>query len=342
MNYKAWAIKLLVILVTMIAVIGGFNYWMDPMWMYGGAHSFNDVQDTINERQQKTNRIKFQPFSPDTLLIGSSRSTYINQNEFEGMDVYNYSVANMSVQEYESYIHFAKDNSDREIKTVIIGLDFFKSSLPESRTPLSIYPYASTLDKPFVRWKNLISYDLTRYSYYNFIASIKNKPEFVRTYNRKNVATTFRLSEEEAAEELQKKIEKFTETFYGEYQYNPNYKNIMQNLIDKNPDTKFIVYTTPVSEPLFQALIDSGAYPHYEKWLHEMVDAFGEVYNFMDINTVTKDTSNYFDGHHFYPEVGTLIAHRLSMNNPPDVPEDFGKKISSNNIDEYLKKLHQK
>lgn len=342
MNYKAWAIKLLVILVTLIAGIGGFNYWMDPMWMYGGAHQFNDVQDTINERQQKTNHIKFQPFSPDTLLIGSSRSTYINQYKFEDMEVYNYSVANMSVKEYESYIQFAKENSDREIKTVIIGLDFFKSSLPESRAPLSIYPYASTLDKPFVRWKNLISYDLTRYAYYNFIASIKNKPEFVRTYDRKNVATTFRLSEEEAAEELQKKIEKFTATFYGEYQYNPNYKNIMQNVIDKNPDTKFIVYTTPVSEPLFQALIDSGAYPHYETWLRELVGVFGEVYNFMDINTVTKDTSNYFDGHHFYPEVGTLIAHRLSMNNPADVPEDFGKKISSNNIEEYLQYQNQR
>lgn len=342
MTYKAWAIRLLVILFTLIAGIGGFNYWMDPMWMYGGAHEFNDVQDTINERQQKTNRIKFQPFSPDTLLIGSSRSTYINQYEFKEMDVYNYSVANMSVQEYDSYIRFAKENSDREIKTVIIGLDFFKSSLTESRAPLSIYPYASTLDERSIRWKNLISYDLTRYSYYNFIASIKNKPKFVRTYDRKNVATTFRLSEEEAAEELQKKIEKFTETFYGDYQYNPNYKNIMQNLIDKNPDTRFIVYTTPISEPLFQALIDSGAYPHYEKWLREMVEVFGEVYNFMDINTVTKDTSNYFDGHHFYPEVGTLIAHRLSIENPPDVPEDFGKKISQNNIDEYLNKQHQK
>jgi hypothetical protein len=342
MTYKRWAISFLSLMLILLLGIGGFNYWMDPMWMFGGGHQFNDVQDTINERQQKTNRIKFQPFSPNTLLVGSSRSTYINQYEFEGMDVYNYSVANMSVHEYESYIQFAKENSEREIKTVIIGLDFFKSSLAESRAKLSIYPYASTLDKPFLRWKNLLTYDLTRYSYYNFIASIKNEPEFVRTYDRKNVATTFRLTEEEAAEELQKKIEKFTETFYGEYQYNPNYKQIMQNLIDKNPNTKFIIYTTPISEPLFQALIDSGAYPHYEKWLRELVEVFGDVYNFMDINTVTKDTTNYFDGHHFYPEVGTLIAHRMSMQDPPDVPEDFGKKITAENIDEYLENLKEK
>lgn len=327
MTYKTWASRLVVTLVTLIAGIGGFNYWMDPMWMFGGAHEFNDVQDTINERQQKTNRIKFQPFSADTLLIGSSRSTYINQYEFKGMDVYNYSVSNMSVKEYESYIAFAKENSSREIKTVIIGLDFFKSSLDQSKAPLSIYPYANTLDEPWVRWKNIISYDLTRYSFYNFKASIKNEPAFVRTYNRKNVASTIRLSRKEADEELEKKVEKFKTTFYGNYQYNPNYKKIMQNLKDKNPDTEFIVFTTPISEPLFQALIDSGAYPHYEKWLSELVEVFGEVYNFMDINTVTKDTSNYFDGHHFYPEVGTMIARRISMQDPPGVPKDFGKKI---------------
>lgn len=342
MTYKAWAIKLVLMLVSLIAGIGGFNYWMDPMWMYGGAHKFNDVQDTINERQQKTNRIKFQPFSPDTVLIGSSRSTYIDQHEFKDMDVYNYSVANMSVKEYESYIAFAKENSSREIKTVIIGLDFFKSSLDQSKAPLSIYPYANTLDEPWVRWKNIISYDLTRYSFYNLKASIKDEPAFVRTYDRNNVANTIRLSEKEAAEELQKKVEKFKSTFYGNYQYNPNYKKIMQNVKDQNPDTEFIVFTTPISEPLFQALIDSGAYPHYEKWLRELVEVYGEVYNFMDINTVTKDTSNYFDGHHFYPEVGTLIAHRLSMQDSPDVPEDFGKKVTRENIDEYLENLKDK
>ncbi|MBT2661583.1 hypothetical protein [Bacillus sp. ISL-45] len=328
MTYRVWAIRLVVTLVLLVAGIGGFNYWMDPMWMYGGAHEFNDVQDTINERQQKTNRIKFQPFSVDTLLIGSSRSTYIDQHEFEGMDVYNYSVANMSVKEYESYIAFAKENSKKEIKTVIIGLDFFKSSLAESKAPLSIYPYAKTLDEPFVRWKNIISYDLTRYSFYNFKASIKDEPVFVRTYDRQNVASTIRLSKEDADEELQKKVEKFTTTFYGDYEYNPNYKKILQNIKDKNPDTKFIVFTTPISEPLFQALIDSGAYPHYERWLSEVTAVFGSVYNFMDINTVTKDTSNYFDGHHFYPEVGTMIARRISMDNPPDVPSDFGKIVT--------------
>lgn len=329
MTFRAWAISVVAILVLLVASIGGFNYWMDPMWMYGGAHEFNDVQDTINERQQKTNRIKFQTFSVDTLLIGSSRSTYIDQHEFEGMDVYNYSVANMSVKEYESYIAFAKENSTKKIERVIIGLDFFKSSLTESKTPLSIYPYAKTLDEPLVRWKNIISYDLTRYSFYNFKASIKDEPVFVRTYDRHNVASTMRLSKEEADVELQKKVEKFKTTFYGKYEYNPNYKKIMQNIKDKNPGTEFIVFTTPISEPLFQALIDSGAYPHYEKWLSEVTEVFGSVYNFMGINTVTKDTSNYFDGHHFYPEVGTMIAHRISMDNPPDVPKDFGKYIKT-------------
>jgi hypothetical protein len=336
MTYKSWVVRLLLSLFFLILSIGAFNYWIDPLWMFSSSHEYNDVQDTFNERQQKTNRVFYQPFSPDTLLIGSSRSTYINPHEFYDMDVYNYSVANMSVQEYESYIQFAKVHSEKKIDTVILGLDFFKSSLDQSNVKMTIEPYTKNLNKPFHRWTSNLSYDTMKYSYYNLKASIKDQPVFVRSYDRDNVATTTILPIEEANQELAKKIIKFKSTFYGNYQYNPEYKNVLQNVRNQNPDTTFIVFTTPISEPLFQALIDSGRFPDYEKWLREMVGVYGGVYNFMDLNTVTKDTSNYFDGHHFYPNVGTLIAHRLSGEAASNIPNDFGVYLTEDNIDKYL------
>jgi hypothetical protein len=335
MTYKSWLTKTLITISLIILSIGSFNYLMDPMWMFDTDHEYNDVQDVFNERHQKANRIYYQPFAAKTLLVGSSRSTYINQNEFKGMDAYNFSVANISVQEYDSFIKFAKQYSQTEIETIILGLDFFKSSYYESNIKSSIYTYVDTLNKR-KRWNNLISWDITKYSYGNFKASIKNEPAFIRTYDRHNVATTPRLSPEEAQEELEGKIKKFKLTFYGKYRYSAQYKSILANVKKNNPDTQIIVFTTPVSEPLFQALVESNAFPHYEKWLREVVEVYGEVYHFMDINTVTKDTSNYFDGHHFYPEVGTLIAHRISGTEDPNLPDDFGKVITSENIDQYL------
>jgi hypothetical protein len=338
MTFKSWANKLLITLIIILFSIGSFNYLMDPMWTFSSKHPFNDVQDVINERHQKANHIYYQPFSPETLLIGSSRSTYIDQNEFTNMDVYNFSVANMSVQEYNDAIKYAKEHCTKPIKTIIIGLDFFKSSYYESNAKFSIYTYADTLTER-ARWNNLLSWDITKYSYKNFKASLKDEPAFIRTYDRNNVATTPILPEEEAKKELESKIKKFKETFYGKYKYNAQYKNILATVKNNNPDSKIIVFTTPISEPLFQALVESGTYPHYEKWLREVTEVFDGVYNFMDINTVTKDTSNYFDGHHFYPKVGTLIAHRISNTNDPNLPDDFGKYITNENIDEYLNDL---
>jgi hypothetical protein len=340
MTFKSWATKLIITMLVILLSIGSFNYWMDPMWMFGTAHEWNDVQDVINERNQKANRIYYQPFAPDTLLIGSSRSTYIDEHEFVGMNAYNFSVANMSVQEYDSAIRYAKEHSKKKIGTIIIGLDFFKSSYYESNVKFSIYTYADTLTE-WQRWNSLLSYDITKYSYRNFKASLTDQPQFIRTYDRHNVATTPRLPADEAKEELEKKVIKFKETFYGKYKYSAQYKSILANVKKNNPDSEFIVFTTPISEPLFQALVESGTYPHFEKWLREVVGVYGGIYNFMDINTVTKDTSNYFDGHHFYPEVGTLIAHRISKEEDPKLPKDFGKYITAENIDPYLENLRK-
>jgi hypothetical protein len=339
MSYKIWVIKFLCTFSVFVLAIGGFNYWIDPMWTFGRNHEWNDVQDVFNERHQKTNRIRFQPFDVDTLLIGSSRSTYINEHEFTGMKVYNYSVALMSVQEYDSFIQHAKENNSHDISTIIVGLDFFMSDYYQSTDNVSINTYADSIEKPFYRWTNLLSYDITKYSYRNLKASLKDKPIFVRSYDRDNVATTFRLPKREADAELRKKVIKFKETFYGNYKYNPGYKDILLNVKKNNPNSNFIAFTTPISEPLFKALVEEDCLRYYELWLRELIAVYDGVYNFMDINTITKDTSNFFDGHHFYPEVGTLIAHRISKADDPQVPADFGKYITEENIEEYLASL---
>jgi hypothetical protein len=52
-------------------------------------------------------------------------------------------------------------------------------------------------------------------------------------------------------------------------------------------------------------------------------------------NSITNDSSNYFDGHHFYPEVGTMIAHRIDGTNQ-GVPKDFGIYVTNENIAEHI------
>ena len=55
------------------------------------------------------------------VLTGESlfMTAYINQNRFRGMKAYNYSVNNMSIREYDTFLQFAEKQSTQKIKRVI-------------------------------------------------------------------------------------------------------------------------------------------------------------------------------------------------------------------------------
>ncbi|WP_243299876.1 hypothetical protein [Bacillus litorisediminis] len=336
MSYKRFTMTVLGIVLVLTISFASFIYYIDPMWTFGHANKYNDRQTVINEREQKTSEIYFQPFEYDTLLIGSSRSTYINPHDFVGMDVYNYAVSNMSIREYWSFVEFAKSQHGKEFENIIIGLDFFKSSTKESSAPHSLDNYVEKVTKPFYRWKYLLSFDVFKYAVHNFKMSKDNVIEEERIYNRDNVAFAKVIDEETAKVDTIKKIDRFRSTFYGDnYVYYPQYKEIISKVRDSNPNSKIIVFTTPISTGLFKALVEEGQLDDYERWLTDLVEVYGGVYNFMYPNSITNDQSNYFDGHHFYPEIGTLIAHRLS-GAEEDVPEDFGVYVTNENLQEHL------
>jgi hypothetical protein len=341
MNFKVWNIIVLTIIVLSVGGVSGFNYFIDPLWMFGHSHEYNDVQAAINERQQKTNHIKYQHFSYDGLLLGSSRTTYINQYEFKNEKVYNYSVSNLSIQEYDSFLQFAVRENGRDFTHVYIGVDFFKTSVKESSKKISILGYVQTVDDPIYRFKKQLSLDLLDYSWDNFKYSIKDSNVYVRNYNRQNVATALKVNEETMKSQTEGKVKKFRKVFYGEtYKYNQNYPKVLQNIVNKYPNTKFVVFTTPISEPLFQALVEEGRFPDYEQWIRDLVEVFGGVYNFMTINEVTKQwQGNYFDGHHFYEHVGTLIAHRINRVEDENLPADFGEYVTKENIDAHIQSI---
>lgn len=312
-----------------------FNYAMDPLWTFALNHEGNDRQEVIDERQQKTNHLFFQPVSADTILLGSSRSTYIDQHAFTGMDVYNYSVSNMSIREYDTFLAFAKRQSDKPIQRAIVGLDFFKSSVQESSEPHALTNYETKLEDPLYRWKNLLSLDTFQYAWRNFQMSRANDITLDRVYNRENVAFAKPITDEERRKQTLAKIKRFKEEFYGDsYTYNPKYKQFLGIFNERHPDVEKIIYTTPISTDLFRALVETGLYPSYEQWLRDVADLYGGVYNFMYPNDVTDDLTNYFDGHHFYPETGTKIAERISAG--PEADSSFGVYVTPENIESHF------
>lgn len=337
MSYQSFLVKFTILTAIFLFIIGGINFYIDPLWMFSHRNELNDFQKDFNERQQKTNLIAFSRFDYDGLLLGSSRVTYMDQHDFKKMRVFNYSVSNMSVQEYSSIIEYAKQKNKKDFKAIYIGVDFFKSSINQSNTPLTIAPYVNTTEEPFYRIKNLLSFSTFRYSIHNAKASYLNEISDLRNYNRENTANAPEMSLEIKQKQTEEKVIKFRNEFYGKsYEYNQNYKNIFMELKQNNPNTTFIIFTTPISAHLFQALVDEGRLIDYERWLTDLVDVFGGVFNFMYPNSVTSNLNNYFDGHHFYPHIGTNIINRMTNPNDPDLPTDFGVWVTQENLNSHL------
>ncbi len=343
MSYKLWSRFFILIVFLAVSLFGLFNYAIDPLWTFCHSNKFNNAQPGFNERQQKTNRAYFCGLKQyDTLILGSSRVTYINQHDFKPLKAFNYASVSMYPIEYKGWIDNAKKIKGKDFKTIIIGVDFWGSSngafaKKQIKTTPKPSTYLKTASSFAYRYKMLFSMDTFKRS----TESIKHSKALGTTdYTRDNIKQTIRISKARKQQAVNTQISLYNNYFYGKgYHYNTKLKKFFAKLKKDNPNTKFIIFTTPISEQLFKILVKNGNIKDYKRWLKTLVESFGEVYNFMDINTITKNPNNYADLHHIYPQVGKFIANKIVGTKNSNLPKDFGIIINKNNLNEYFKLL---
>jgi len=342
MRYKTWTRLYLLFAFSLLFLFGLFNYTIDPLWTFCHSNRFNNAQPGFNERQQKTNRAYFCGLQQyDALLLGSSRTTYINQHDFAPLKVFNYASVSMYPSEYKGWIDQAKKIKGGDFKTIILGVDFFGSSngpFAKQQMSQALPPesYLKTASSFLYRYKMLFTIDTLEKS----LESIRHSQKLGTVdYTRDNVKQTIHISPERKAQAIRHQKALYMNSVYGKgYHYNTNLKKIFKTLKKTNPKTRFILFTTPINSKLFKILVEKNNLKDYKRWLRMLVEVFGEVYDFMGINSITTDPSNYADLHHIYPEVGTLLVNRIMQRNR-QVPDDIGIRITTDNIDRYLKSI---
>ena len=345
MMYKKWVKIYLAVVLSVIALFALFNYTIDPLWTFCHSNRWNNAQPGFDERQLKTNRAYFCGLEQyDALLLGSSRVTYINQHDFKTMRVFNYAGVSMYPVEYKGWIDQAKKIKGGAFKTIIIGVDFWGSNAgPFAQQQMSTTPppshYLDITESFLYRYKMLFTMDTLDRS----IESIEHsKHPGTEDYTRDNVKQTIRISAARKQYAVNTQISLYQNRFYGRgYRYNTEIKKYLEILKKENPDTRFIIFTTPISADLFKILVQSGNLPDYKRWMTQLVDAFGEVYDFMGVNSITKDSSAYADLHHFYPYIGTLIADRLTGVSNKLLPDDFGIRVNRENLTSHLEMMEK-
>jgi hypothetical protein len=335
-NYQKWLVIILIITLLPLLLIGGFNYYIDPLWNFSHAHKFNRIQLSFDERQQKTNYISSVPRDYNTLILGSSRTTYMNQYDLVGYRAYNYALSIMLMEEYNDYIEYAKLRNGYDFEYIVIGLDFFVTNknlkLENEFRPPSYYIEKS--NEPAYRYKTLLSRDVLDYSLKNYEASQRGIPQTL-AYDRRNIKTLNKVSEAQKQAQINTNLDRYKNLIYAHYEYR-DVKQILSALKANNPHTNFIIFTTPIARPLWDLMLDQGLGPFYEQWLRDSVEVFGQVHNFNYPNSITNDLKNFYDASHVYPEIETLIAHKIINHPNPGIPEDFGVLLTKENISKFL------
>lgn len=314
----------------------GFNYWIDPLWNFSHKHNYNDYQIGFDERQQKTNYINSRDFDYDSLMIGTSRVTYMNENTFKDEKVFNYSLSNLHIDEYLSYINYAKKKNGKDFDMIYMELyqNSYNAEMKNTGRPASVY--IDKAEDPMYKYKTLFSYKTLQSSLNNYEASSMNEYKGPRSYNRDNVAqTTYPNDRLPAISENFKASFKKKEN--KPFVYSEKYKNRLIQIKDANPNTKFVIFTDPIYQSRFELIMgNSEQRKAYERWFKDMVDVFGEVYSFHGETPLTTNPENYFDLFHYYPSVGDKMINAMQS---PETHKDIVTIVNKDNIDQYLDSL---
>ncbi len=325
-------------LVIFVGAVAGFNYYMDPLWCFAQMNCRNRFTPSVDARQQKTNSVTFGRQRYDMLIIGSSRTEHVNPEDFVGYHAFNYAAPSMYPEEYKGYIdYFRKHNGS--LKTIVLGLDFYGTNRigPERSDPPA--EYQARTNGPFYRLRMLLSMDTLQYS----LNAWEKKYTNLFYYDRRNTNKYITPITKAFSEKLRiEQTARFRATQLGRhYQYNSELTDIYHRLAEDNRDCRIVAFITPISRPYFELVIREGGLEDYLRWIRETVGTFGVVYNFMYLNSVTDNSDNFMDLHHFYPRVGAMIAHRIIGIRDDGIPADFGVRVTGENLEAHLRMLRE-
>ena len=326
-------LKYVAIFSILLLLLTAFvNYVVDPLWIFTHNNKFNSKQLSFNERQQKTNFLYFNKIKYDNVLIGSSRTTYIDPNAFNALGkTFNYAVNGLLPYEYKVLLDNFRIINGSEPKYIILGLDFFSTNKNKNKTKNEIDYLENTLS-PLYSLKSLFNGDSFKYSIRTLKIQSKTKKAY---YDRFNIKYLDKFDRKIIEEKMRVG---FPIANQKNYIYDDKLKNEYLLLKKRYSDSKFIIFITPVIMDGLNKYKKLDLNKDYFLWLNDLIEVFGEVYTFMYPNSVTADIYNFFDPSHFFPDIGDKIA--LSIISNGNINYDFGIKLNKDNLEWFITKYN--
>ena len=336
MNSKKWVfmsfLTSAICLFSIIVVVYLFNlnYYFNHNYL--GLAKFSG-----DERKYKVNYIENNQNSYDSILLGSSSTSFINENDFDDFKVFNFSVSGMIPIEYSQAIKYLESKNNKEIKNIFLNIEFFTSNHNEVKrikktvnidyiSEKEEYDYLikellnlTALKKIIIRSTNF--FEPKGETYYSRWDNIHHH---INNLNKSTV--NHRINKGIKAHILELK----------KYKYNSNYKNELMELKNHNLDKIFYTFITPVAKP-YMDLIITERFNSYVRWLEETIEVFNNVYIYPYSNRITDNYLETFrDNRHYNSSTGSEIVN--------DMFNESNNKyilLTRENLNEYIAGLQE-
>ena len=337
MNSKKWIQIVFISSFFSVVTVISLNFIIDPLWLYSYSHGFNCLQSGFDERLQKTiylkNKLNISEI--DTLLFGSSRVTYYNQEKIKNLKVFNYSFSNGTPDEFITYANYAKSIKKDKFDNIIVGLDFIGPAIDNNKQNQQNIKIIDEVNSKYQLIFKYISLDMLRHSIVNIKRSISGTTG-PRSYNRMNIAKVDKVKESNVASITKNSLK----TLYSDLVFNDSYYTNLKKFQESNKGTNFIVFTTPLSDPILKKIYTNEKLKReYIKWVKNITLIFDKIFFFTLPSDLSKDyNKKSIDGSHYYPETGELILNIILQK---ERINNYGVILSKDNINEYLKKLNE-
>lgn len=321
-----------------IFIVGVFNFYADPNYIFNNNSVINKYRAGFNEREIKINFLESrnQP-TYDAVILGASRSTYLNTYLFTNEKVFNFSVSNMNSEEFLDFADYFKKYSTNKMK-IYLFLDYIgmttsqKSSFNETYLNVGGIEYLLS---------SLFSFSTTKRSSQNLLNSIK------QTSGHRAYLSNLDVIKDDVDKEISKRITSEQSKLY--------YKNIvvdehLEDNFDKYFDNlkllsnrfgleNITVTTSPISlEYLIEIYSQDELFQLYLQW----IKALCEIYDSVNFMTYSNDFTNNFqlnswDGNHIYPESFKKSFLVLDIDNTK-----YTTVLTKQNVDKFIIELDAK
>jgi hypothetical protein len=332
---KIWVYKSIYILIISLSVIAITLYLYNSNY-YFNHNLLNINKFTPNERKYKTNYLNKKENNYNSILLGSSSTSYINENDFDKFIVYNYSVSAMIPSEYQYAISHLDKNNKKRVKNIFIAIEFFTTNYNEVTRlkDLNIENYILESQEHTYFIKELLNISTLKHILENILSPIEYETYYTRWENIHHAQV---LNEKIVNERIIVGINKRHIRELQKYKYYSHYKDELLSLKKNNLTKQFYIFITPVAKP-YMDLILRTRFKSYVKWLKETIEVFGSIYIHPYSNSITNNYLKHFtDNRHYLPSTGKEIIN--SMFNKKDKYDKNYNLLTKESINLYINKL---